>query len=210
MTPPPPDPFPAVNRWTLPAGSEIHRIHDVRYPANSFNPGRGRPTRFAPLVRADGSFVATAYAAADYECAAHETVFHEIQHDAPRKTITLLSIEPLSHAVLATGRDLILATLFEPDLNAWDLTRGQLIDTLADCYPATARWALAIHDRWPDVEGLVWTSRRCDPKLAYLLFGDRVAADDLEPLAQRRIIASNEALSALRDFGARPGITITL
>ncbi|HYE29016.1 MAG TPA: RES family NAD+ phosphorylase [Allosphingosinicella sp.] len=210
MIPSPPDPFPAVNRRPLAAGSEIHRIHDSGFAANAFNPGKGRPSRFAPLIRADGTAIPTGYAADGHECAAHETVFHEVQHDAPRKTIPFLAIEPLSHAVLLTRRELVLASLFEPDLNSWGLTRGQMIDTLADSYPDTARWALALHERWPDVDGLVWTSRRCDPRQAYLLFGDRVAEDDLEPIAETRIVASNDALAALRRFGARAGITIVL
>jgi hypothetical protein len=210
MIPAPPDPFPSVNRRPLAAGSEIHRIHDSAYPADSFNPGRGRPSRFAPLIRADGTAVPTLYAAEGYECAAHETVFHEVQHDAPRKTVPLLAIEPLSHAVLRTRRELVLATLFEPDLNAWGLTRAQLIDTYADAYRDTAGWALAVHERWADVDGLVWTSRRCDPQQAYLLFGDRVADSDLEPVAEARIIASNDELAALRRFAARAGITLTL
>jgi hypothetical protein len=210
MIPPPPEPFPAVNRRPLPAGSEIHRIHDSAFSANGFNPGKGRPTRFAPLVRADGTPIPTAYAADGYECAAHETVFHEIQHDAPRKTISMLAVEPLSHAVLRTRRELVLAALFEPDLNAWGVTRGQLVDTFAAAYRDTARWALALHERWPDIDGLVWTSRRCDPRQAYLLFGDRVAQSDLHPVSERRVVASNPALAALRDFGARAGIAITL
>jgi hypothetical protein len=210
MIPPPPDPFPAINRHPLPVGSELHRIHSAARTATGFNPGLGLPTRFAPLMRADGYRVPTAYAAMDYECAAHETIFHEIPFDAARKTIALDKVEPLSHSVLRTRRELVLATLFEPDLNAWGLTRRQLIDTLAVDYPRTARWALAIHQAEVDVDGLVWTSRRCDPQQAYLLFGDRVAGADLEPFAETRIIASNDALAALRGFGARAGITLTL
>lgn len=210
MIPSPPEPFPAVNRRALAAGSEIHRIHDSTYAANGFNPGQGRPSRFAPLIRPDGSAIPTLYAADGHECAAHESVFHEVQHDARRKTIPFLALESLSHAVLRTRRELVLASLFEPDLNAWGLTRGQLIDTLAVDYPDTARWALAIHQRWPDLDGLVWTSRRCDPQKAYLLFGDRVAEAELERVAEARIIASNDELAALRRFGARAGITITL
>jgi hypothetical protein len=37
-----------------------------------------------------------------------------------------------------------------------------------------------------------------------------VAGTDLEPIAETRIIASNDALAALRGFGARAGITIVL
>ncbi|HEX8262709.1 MAG TPA: RES family NAD+ phosphorylase [Allosphingosinicella sp.] len=199
-----------MNRQRLPAGVELHRIHAAERPANGFNPGKGGPTRFAPLVRPDNTPIPTAYAAEDYECAAHETIFHEIPYHAARKSIAISKIGALSHSVVRTRRELVLAALFEPDLNSWGLTRGKLIDTSADDYPDSARWALALHERWADIDGLVWTSRRCDPRRAYLLFGDRVAEADLEPVAEVRIIASNDSLAALRRFGARAGIALVL
>jgi RES domain len=206
----PPTPFPEIHRETLPAGSLLHRVHDGGYASNSFNPGKGRPTRFAPLIRKDGSHVPTAYAAERYVSAAYETIFHAVQHDAPRKTVSLTNVEPLCHAIIRLGRALVLATLFEPDLNGWKLTRTDLIDTFASAYPATAAWALAIHDSHKDVDGLVWTSRRCDSDRAYLLFGDRVAAKDLAIVERVMIISSNDRLSALRAFGKRSEITLTL
>ena len=206
----PPDPFPEITRFPIKAGTELHRIHDRAYACDSFNPGKGRPTRFAPLVRPDGSHVPTAYSASTLECAVHETVFHEVQHDAPRKTIRFSALEPLAYARIAVTRDIALAALFEPDLNAWGLHRSDLIDTMATEYERTAKWAVAIHDRWEDVAGLIWTSKRCDPSTAFVLFGDRLKPDDLMPLEQREVTSDDDLLLKIRDFGARAGITITL
>jgi len=209
MTPSPPDPFPGIHRHSLTAGTMIDRIHDSRFAANAFNPGLGGPTRFAPLARPGGGCIPHIYAAHGYECAAHETVFHEIQHDAARKTIAKARIDPLCLSRLRCRRDLSLCGLFQPDLNAWGIERAALIDTFASFYPRTVRWALAIHAAH-DVDGLIWTSRRCDPATALILFGDRVNPDDLEIVGSERIVASNPLFEDLRGFGARAGITIVL
>lgn len=208
MTPLPPDPFPEVNRAQLPAGSVLHRVHHRDFEATSFNPGRGRPTRFAPMVRSDGSFVPTAYAAGNFECAVHETVFHEVQHNAARKTVPLKDIEQLAYGRVTTTRALTLATLHEPDLNAWGQTRADLIDTFASQYPRTVLWALAIHDQWGDIDGLAWTSKRCDPHQAFVLFGERLKDGDLDLIDDRLIAADNSLLMQVRDYGRRAGITL--
>jgi hypothetical protein len=208
MTRPAPSPFPDINRTTLAAASELHRVHSRQFESNSFNPCRGRPSRFAPLLRPDGTCVPTAYAASSLECAVHETIFHEIQHDAPRKTVGFQLVENLVHATLRTRRAVVLGCLFEPDLNKWKLTRRDLIDTFAVEYPETVKWAIAIHDAGADVDGLVWTSRRCDPERAYVLFGDRVSVDDLEITSHQRVAESNALLRQIRDFGQRANILI--
>lgn len=209
MTPAPPKPFPPVNRHVLDAGVKITRIHHGQFEANSFNPAIGRPTRFAPVVLSSGDFVPHLYAAQGYECAAHESIFHDVQHDAAHKSVAMAKVEPLRLSELRCRRSLTLASLFEPDLNAWNMTRGDLIDTYASQYVATAAWAAAIHEA-SDVDGLIWTSRRCDPKFAMMLFGDRVAEDDLEILSTVAISGDNDALSALRAIGVRANIVLTL
>jgi len=209
MTPLPPAPFPSVNRHILNAGATIDRIHDCAFAANAFNPGLGSPTRFAPLKPDRGDTIPHLYAAHGFECAAHETVFHEIQHDAPRKTVAKAKINPLMLSSVRLRRDLTLASLFQPDLGAWKISRADLIDTFASGYSKTVKWALAIHAAH-DVDGLIWTSRRCDPATAIILFGDRVKPDDLQVLNSERITASNDLFAQLRQFGKRADITITL
>jgi len=210
MTPEPPRRLGAPGRTVITAGTILHRIHDKGYEPTAFNPGLGRPSRFAPLRDPDGTAIPTLYAATSYECAAHETVFHEIQHDADRKTVRLDAILPLDHSIVAPARDLTLAALFEPDLNRWGLSRRHLIDTYPSAYATTARWALAIHDADTGIDGLVWTSRRCDPERALVLFGDRVGPADLVAISRTPIAGSADLLGQLRIFAARAGILIAI
>jgi RES domain len=208
MIPSPPTDFPALHRVGLRPAAELHRIHGSSFDSNAFNPCLGRPSRFAPLRRSDGSCIPTMYAATTFECAVHETLFHEIQHDAKHKSIRFGEIENLDYAVLRPQRALALAGLFEPDLNKWGLIRRQLIDTFAADYEATARWAVALHDAFPDIDGLAWTSRRCDPACAYLLFGDRVTSDKLDIAQRARITETNALLLQIRSFADRANILI--
>ena len=187
----------------------MHRIHSPAFTGQAFNPCRGRPSRFAPLGRAGRPCIPTMYAAESLECAVHETVFHEIPYDAPVKTVDAGVVRALVHSVVLPTRDLKLCALFEPDLNRWGLTRGDLIDTLASRYAATAEWAIAIHDTDSDIDGLVWTSRRCDPEKACVLFGDRVGTS-LALEARTSIGASPDRLAAVLKFGKRVGITLVI
>jgi hypothetical protein len=208
MIPWPPATFAAINRVKLPVATELHRIHNSSFASNTFNPCLGRPSRFAPLLRSDGTCIPTMYAATTLECAVHETLFHEIQHDAEHKSVRFNDIEKYDYAIIQPQRALALAGLFEPDLNKWGLTRRQLIDTFPADYEATAKWAIALHDAFSDIDGLVWTSRRCDPASAYLLFDDRVPSHQLAPVHEARISKSNALLLQIRSFADRANILI--
>ncbi len=208
MIPTPPSRFPGVNRTVLQAGAELHRIHSADFASSTFNPCKGRPSRFAPLLRPDGTCIPTAYAASTFECSVHETVFHEIPYDAPHQSVGFHVMENLDYAVLQAQRDLVLASLFEPDLNKWGLTRQQLIDTFPTDYPETAKWAIAIHDAFTDIDGMIWTSRRCDPDRACVLFGDRINSDELGISRQARIVRTNSLLLQVRNFAKRADVLI--
>lgn len=197
-------------QW-LAAGTSLHRLHNRIYAATGFNPGTGPSrSRFAPIRTATGTPIPTLYAAQTFECAAHETVFHDIVHDQPQKSVPLSRLEPVIHSMIETQRDLAMVQLFEPDLNAWGLTRRDLIDTLPSHYAVTARWAEAIHAAHPDADGMVWTSRRCDPGTAYLLFGDRLAPGSITRINSTALTSSDTELLAVIGYGRRAGIGITL
>lgn len=210
MTPPPPAPFPSVNRVVVPAGTVLHRIHSPRFGSDSFNPCQGRQTRFAPLGAPGGPCIPTAYLAQSFECAAHETVFHEVPHDALFKTVDADAVRELIYSTVIAARDLTFCTLFEPDLNRLGMTRRNLIDTLAVEYIRTAQWAIAIHDAHPDIDGLVWTSRRCDPERAYLMFGDRIPGPGITPQSSANIGTTPALMQDIRAFGERAGITLVV
>ena len=75
-----------------------------------------------------------------------------------------------AHGTLVLRRDIRLASLREPDLAKWNISRSSLIGSSPKLYPQTAAWAKAVHDQFPEVEGLVWTNQ-CDPDDACLFFG---------------------------------------
>jgi hypothetical protein len=174
----PPSPFSASNSLEIKAGTRFHRVRDQRFGSCTFNPGKGLPTRFAPLFLGSGS-IPTQYLATDYECAVHETTFHDVPIDELNKTVGVDNIKPLAHSIIKLKHDLVLVPLFAPDLAKWGVNRADLIDTTAADYHITALWAFAIHQSRPDAHSLIWTSKRCDPQQAVLLFGDRVAETDL-------------------------------
>ena len=198
MINPPPSPFPAVTCKVLPAGTELHRVHNRRFGPLDFNPGLGAPTRFAPLI--DGSdTVATAYAAENLTCAIFETILHDVVPNAAA-TVSWSHIEPLDHSHLKLKKPLRLAQLFAPDLSALGLTRGQLIDTPPSEYPHTAAWAYALQKANHHVAGLIWTSRACDPHWATILFGHRFSSlhDHFELVEQTPIGDCDDRLNEVR------------
>ena len=209
--PHPPNPFPRhATLRSLRVGTRLHRIHDQAYVANGFNPGRGQLSRFAPIHDAARNIIPTLYSATTYECAAFEYVFHDIIHDQPVKTVPLNRIQTLCHSELGIRESLSMVQLFEADLNAWGTTRAEIAASLPEDYAQTARWAEAIHLAQPEAHGLVWTSRRCDPELCFLFFGDRVAPATMDILGTSRIAADDSKLGELHAFAARAGIAITL
>ncbi|MCY1242000.1 hypothetical protein D9M72_549360 [compost metagenome] len=129
---------------------------------------------------------------------------------APGKTVGADNIKPLAHSVVEPIRDLKLVPLFTPDLARWNISRAELIETDADQYPMTAQWALAIHQARPDVDGLIWTSKRCDPDRSILLFGDRVDSSDLSALSATPIFTNVAEMSQVIDFAARIEIAIVV
>jgi RES domain len=204
----PPSPIPPVNLITIAAGTPLHRTHSHSLRAAQFNPCLGQATRFAPFSDDRGACVPSLYAASSREAAAFESIFHDIEPRARFKTVPLHMVEARQVSVISPRRDLALVKLFAPDLKAWKITRGRLIDTPKSTYAETALWAKAIHLAHRRVDGLVWTSRQCDPHLCVLLYGDRVNEEDFEVPESRHVGSDPALLLELRAYGARAGITI--
>jgi hypothetical protein len=109
---------------------------------------------------------------------------------------------------IAPKRDLRVAGLFAPDLKAWGLSRGELIETPKSTYGQTALWAQAIHRARSDLDGLIWTSRQCDPDQCVILFEDRVGEADFEIHDRIDVSADADLLLELRNYGKRASIAI--
>lgn len=208
--PAPPDPFPPFNTFILAAGARLVRLHDPNFTGDQPNPCKGGPTRFAPLHQAAGVCLPSLYAAATFECAVFESVFHDVPHTAADKFVPLGKVTSRAISWLELTVDLTLAGLHEPDLNKLRLTRADLIDTPPSAYPSTARWAQAFHHADPALTGLGWTSKRCDPGAAYVIFGDRLPPGALQVTDRIEVAVSAHHLEQIRAVGRRAGITLTI
>lgn len=208
--PRPPSRLPEPNRRVLASGTVLHRLHHKAFAGDAFNPCRGRPTRFAPLRKQDGSCVPSLYAGSTVEAAIFETVFHDIPAAAAMKTVPLGTVLDMCHSQVSLNRALTLAELREPDLKRWGIGRAQLIGGNADTYPETVLWAEAVHRSFEEIEGLLWTSAQCDPDDCVILFGDRVGRADLTLSGSRNAETDETLIADIRDAGIRAGIVLTL
>ena len=202
------DPF---GEFPLLKGTEVHRFCSMKRAANAFNPCRGDPTRFAPLriMTADGvKCIPTLYIGETYEAAAFETIFRNLPPKPLPRRIFEQDLADQGYATLVLKRDLRLGPFFRPNLGLIGQTRESMIDTDATCYAETALWAVAVHQSFADLDGLVWTSHQHDRHLSYLLFGDRVSETDLTPTGAIEPIDTGIGRSKIGMFAAQYEIDI--
>lgn len=196
------------NLVEMASGSVLYRVHRRNFAGNGFNPCRGGPTRFAPIRDSRNRCIPSLYAGSTVAAAIYESIFHDIPPSVLRKTVPRLVVEDTSLSALLTRRTLQLASLRAPDLMKWGIQRESLIGSLPTQYHRTAMWAKAIHEQFDFVDGLIWTSNRCDPDDALLLFGSRVAEEELA-IVDVRGGGDASFLNDVRKAGERSGIRIT-
>lgn len=175
----PPADLPAPNIDLWPAGKPIYRVHHAAYGATEFNPGVGNG-RFHPIRAASGELIPTIYGSSTIDGALSETIFQKVPTVQPAKRIAQLVLRPLLICTIAAIRDLRLIELKGHGFRKLGVTRVQLIDSEADQYGRTRQWAEALFRRQPDADGLIWMSRQHDVAEALLLFGGRVARNELD------------------------------
>lgn len=219
MTRPTPTPFvplppvvgldPLVAVW--PAGTVVYRSYNVAWGLRSFYAGdaghRGRFHPFNPGRRRKP--LPVLYASESVAGALAESIFH----DVPPRGTRVVDAGKLAHQLcvpMTARRDLILADLTGAGLARIGVTRGELIDGGPRTYPATARWAKALHDQ-TDVDGLLWVSRLHDLSRNVVLFEDRVDPADLGPATGHALLALGSGLGfdLALELADQMGITIT-
>lgn len=208
LTPAPPAKL-HITPWVLSSEKTLHRIHQDVYKADQFNPGLKGNARFSPIRDAKGDPIPTIYAAATFDAAAMESVFHDVPHVPGFKQFDKRKLEDQVHSTVRVVIDLRLADLGSVALRKLGVRRKQLIDTEKDRYPATRQWAEAIHAQHADIQGLSWISRQDDEARAVMLFGDRVLQGALQQVgASRSLVQDEKAYGELLDLAERIGVNI--
>ena len=207
-TPAPPATL-AVTFTALGKGQVLHRVHQDRYGADQFNPGKQGNARFSPIQGDQGQPIPALYGGTTLDCALMETVFHDVPHTAGFKSLDKGKLAGQVHSTLEVVQPLQLVDLSSVSLRKLGITRKQLIDTEKDQYPATRRWAAEIHHQCQQAQGLAWVSRQDDTSRAVMLFGDRIPKDALRPRGQPRSLTEDgNTYDALLDLADRIGVVI--
>jgi hypothetical protein len=198
-----------VTPWTLSRRQTLHRIHLDVYVCAQFNPGLRGNARFSPIRNAAGQSIPTLYAAATFDAAAMESVFHDVAHAPGYKHYDKRKLQGQLHSSLQVTRDLTLADLGSVALRKLGVPRKQLIDTEKDQYPKTRAWAQAIHAQHQNIQGLSWISRQDDSARAVMLFGDRIPVALLQQVgASRSLLDDEQAYAQLLDLADRIGVDL--
>jgi hypothetical protein len=208
--PEPPDPSsldPLLGSW--PPRLDLWRVHRLKHRPAEFNPGVGTDRgRFHPFSGFDVNSVSILYAAVTWEAAVCETLFRDVplRDSDRRKARAELEVRGLS--LIRLTREVSLVDLRAVGLLRLQLHRRELIDTEADQYPRTARWAQALHDAAPAAAGLVWIARLADPA-AMVFFGDRVTEADFSIIEGPIPLGEDKGLAMVMELAERAGILIT-
>ncbi|WP_256582546.1 RES family NAD+ phosphorylase [Pseudomonas sp. Irchel 3A5] len=208
ITPPPPGTL-HVTLEELPKDQVLHRVHLEKYQADEFNPGLHGNARFSPIQDEHANTIPTLYGGTTRDCALMETVFHGVPHTAGFKSFDKGKLAHQIHSTVALTQPLKLVDLASVPLRKLGITRKQLIDTEKDQYPATRKWAEAIHSKCPEAQGLSWISRQDDSARAVVLFGDRIPAGVLIQKGDSlSLLNDGDTYDAVLDLADRIGVDI--
>ena len=195
---------PQIERWE--AGRVIVRCHGPKYHERQFNHTTSL-ARFRPIVHG-GAIVPTIYGADDFPGAVSETVFHEVPVRGPHRRILRSEIDGWVWCEVAPTRDLNLVALHGTGLRRIQVTHGELIECDASDYAGTLPWSQALHDAPSIPDGLCWRSRQHNDSLALMLFGSRVAEDDLVVVRPAESLALRPGGDLVYEFAEAADITI--
>jgi len=188
---------------------EFHRVHDLAFGGSEFNTSIKGNARFSPITDDAGVLIPTLYAGTTLDCALMETIFHDVPFKAGFKPFSKLKMDGKIHSVLNPTGDLRLIDLSTVALHKLGVKRTQLIDTTKAHYPATRRWAQALHSQFPDAQGLRWTSRQDDQAYAVMLFGTRIAVSVLGwGGSSQSLLLDGHAQFSVIDLATRIGVTL--
>jgi hypothetical protein len=182
-------------RTVLPAGTVLFRVHQTAFPPASFNS--------SPSHRyyGGGRFDATGddrypylYAGESVGVAIAETLLRDLPFDDTGiRQLPLAKISGRRISAVRMVADLDVVSL----RSAADLGAVAQDPWLTTCAPSdyaqSRHWAHWIRSHAPAAAGYVWMSRREPTQQAFVLFGDRGAADAITAVTDPRVPPGDEA-----------------
>ena len=159
-------------------------------------------------MRSKGRVVGTVYGAQDDAGAIAESVFRPVPVGTAARRVGRARLAPIMISTLAGSRTLRLASLHGSGLRRVGATRGELIDSEADQYPALAAWGQALHDCPATPDGIVWRSRHYDDSYTCMLFGDRVGRRELDIVGPPLPLAVGRGLERVMELAEQADITL--
>jgi hypothetical protein len=186
--------FPAGARTiTIAPGERMIRVHHQDKGAIFFGPPAGKA--------ANNRFDATAgeyrvlYAAMRLEGAFVETVLRRPIGRVLRRAF----VDERVHSAIAPRRPLTLAKIFDEGLQVLGIDAGTIS---VDDYTASRSLALAVHQEFPDLDGVAYRSRYDNGEICFGVF-DRVNASDLVADRAKRFDATPARVDGLMSrYGA--------
>jgi len=148
-------------------------------PADPLNGGR-----FHPFESAVGERVPTLYAASSLKAAISES---PLLHDLPLTptaqslVLSLAKVAQYQYTVLRARRALRLTDLTRLGSDRVRIPNELIAWCRREDYPTSRTAAQLLHTKYPNAQGIRWTSRRYPPADCVLLFGDRIpdSSDEL-------------------------------
>lgn len=190
---------------TLPASTELHRIHRSIFAADEFNPTDKGSARFSPIRDQNGDIIPTIYAAESFDCAVCEIILrcpdslHPPSAPPPLEIVSPSDFKDFSHSAVSTTLELKLVDLTNAGQRKIGVNKNALVAGPRSTYPLTRSWAEKIHASCPKAHGLYYTSLQLGPRYAVVLFGDRLPR---APLAKglTRDVADTECHAEIEDL----------
>lgn len=207
-TPPPPQEHLRFNLRTIPKDFELHRIHSSNRSGGEFNSTNKGNNRFSPIGTSSGAIIPTMYLGNQLTCVLMETVFRTNNASTELRTFDKNHLRQLSHSTLVVSKPLTLVSFESIDLRPLKLQRNQIIDTEASCYAITREWARKVYHQETNAQGICWVSRQDDNSKVMVLFGDRVANEQLTLINTRHDLTMGDSYRQVLDLANRLGITI--
>ena len=93
-----------VKTMTWPSGQAIHRVHLDSYDGNAFNPGMKGNARFSPIQDVAGASIPTLYGGTTFDCAAMETIFHDVPFAPGLKTFDKAKLTDQAYSIVTPRR----------------------------------------------------------------------------------------------------------